>query len=659
MVFSISSWLEQWITIDNAVDHLDISFTEIDNQPFQQALVEVKWNGPLTVVSEVQVNMKLSDSKVECSWKPHLAPEEDMVIGDLVFRSPVMIFEKEDEMLALVPDLEFLKANRTIPHYIDYVEPDRTLFYGLGHYEKTKHVYHRRVETPFHVNNGQTLFRFFFIHWNGLKEKRNFLPVSDFLWESFAKKQMIQQTESLDSVVDSVTDLEVYAKHAYDWAFNRWEEIVWNEFELDNRQVGGCVFIVRGVQTPGNGQEDNWREKKSLWNQAWFSSLRSAYGYRIWGEKWKNTDYIRRSELAKNFALSAPQKNGLFPSVYWAAPDQSWKNGFWGYSDRRPIQHEGYAHLLDMSWTCLWMLKWYMDIEKDEELLQYTKNYAQRLLELQLKNGSFPAWVHEESGLVSPYLINSPETSIHVWLFAKLYLVTKDRIYLESAIKGINYVRNNVLPEGRWEDFETYWSCSREWEGKNYGQKDKRSGLYNQCNFSIYWTTEALKELFLATDNEDYLREGEKVLAELSLYQAIWEPSFLHVPVLGGFGVMTSDDEWNDARQSLFALTYHDYFKLTGKQEYQYRSIWAMRASFYMMYCPENPAMKKLYENFFPHFSDKDFGFEMENAHHGENSELHIGEFAIFDWGSGSAAASLGEMLNRNSVDFKVKCEKE
>lgn len=158
--------------------------------------------------------------------------------------------------------------------------------------------------------------------------------------------------------------------------------------------------------------------------------------------------------------------------------------------------------------------------------------------------------VHEETGNVSEYLVDSPETSLHVWLLVLLYQVTNEIRYLTAAQQGMAFVMSEIIPVGRWEDFETYWSCSQIWEGKRYREKDERSGLYQQCNFSIYWTTEALKELYKITGKTEYLLEGEKVLAELSLYQAIWEPDFIGMPVLGGFGVMTSDDEWNDARQS-------------------------------------------------------------------------------------------------------------
>lgn len=631
----MSTWLNDWIEIDES---LNLSLSEKQTSKYKRVVVDAKWNLPSQEVNTIQLNMKLKDAAIQCMWKPHLAPAEDMVIGDQVFRSPVMIFEKEDKLFALVPDLDFIESGRVTPHFMDYVDPERTLFYGIGHYEKTKHVYFKRIEESFHVKQGETLFRFHLVEWEEFKGSRNFLPVTEYLWENFAEKRM-GQTES------SLKDIESYAKYTYNWAFHNWENVVWNEFELEQKNVGGCVFIVRGAQSPGMGQEDNWREKKSLWNQAWFSSLRSAYGYHLWGKQWNDADMVRRADLAKNFALSAPQKNGLFPSVYWAGADNQWEAGSWGHSDRRPEHHDQYAHLLDMSWTCIWMLKWYEDIEQDLGLLEYTRNYITRLLTLQGRDGSFPAWVHEETGDVSPFLKDSPETSIHVWLLAKFYQLTGEGHYLLAAINGMKFVLNEVLPEGRWEDFETYWSCSRAWEEKQYGVKDKRSGLYNQCNFSIYWTAEALKELYLVTKDETFLREGEKVLAELSLYQAIWEPEFLHLPVLGGFGVMTSDDEWNDSRQSLFALTYQDYYKLTNKEEYKYRSFWAMKASFYMMYCPENPTVKEIYEKTFPHFGEKDYGFEMENAHHGENDEKYAGEFTIFDWGNGSASASLAELL--------------
>ncbi|WP_261130848.1 hypothetical protein [Bacillus sp. Marseille-Q3570] len=639
----IPDWLGNWIKFQPTA--CDMHVREVEScQDRKMVEIEARWNRSAIEVSQIQVDMDLADPRITCLWKPHLAPEAGMVIGDFVFRSPAIILEKGQDMLALVPDLDFLESRRIAPHIMDYIEPERSLFYGLSHYEKTRHVYHKKVQKPILLEKGQVLFRFHLIQWQGVEGKRDFRPVTSFLWERFGYKNRPERIVD-NQVAESVKDLEVYAKHTYDWAFHHWENLVWQQFELDGQTVGGCVLIVRGVQSPGFGQEDQWREKKSLWNQSWFSSLRSAYGYRQWGERWNVPDMVQRAELAKNFALRAPQKGGLFPSVYWADSESDLENGTWGHSNRRPDHHEEYYHLLDSSWTCLWMLKWYRDLEQDDRLLDYTKPYAERLIELQHENGSFPGWVHEETDMPSSYLNDSAETSMHVWFLASYYSLTKDEKMLEAAKQGMEFVSQHVIPEGRFEDFELYWSCSRQWEGKKYGEKDQRSGLYHQCNFSIYWTAEALKELYIVTKDEKYLCEGERVLAELSLYQAIWDPPYLGMPAFGGFGVMTSDDEWNDARQSLFALTFLDYYRLTGNAEYKQRGIWAMKASFYLMYCPENPLIKEKYEQIFPHFSEVDYGFEMENCHHGENDTDQIGEFTIFDWGNGSASASLAEIL--------------
>lgn len=646
----MTDWLNDWLEFADIDEHLQLKINkETEVKEKNIISVEVFWDKDTSTVNEVQLDMNLKSNTIECTFKPHLAPKEDMIIGDLFFRAPAMIFEQSNKMLALIPDIDYLEEKRQTPHFMDYVKEGSKLFYGIGYYKKTRHVYHKRVNKPFTVQNKQTLFKFYLVEWKNIGDRRNFTLVNQFLWEKFGKKRMI--IEEVRNTESALNDLVKYAEYTYNWAFNTWKPIVWQQFKLNGRDVGAPVLIVRTAQKPGLGHEDSWREKKSIWNQAWFSSLRSAYGYRLWGMKWNNSDLIEKSELAKQFALSAPQTNGLFPALYEAGEDLKWENGKWGHSNRRPENHEDFGHLLDMSWTCYWMMKWYMNIEKDDDLLEYALIYAERLLELQQPNGNIPGWVHMTTGEISPYLIDSPETSMHALFLIFLYKVTKEEKYLIASKKAMNFVIDDVIPSGRWEDFETYWSCSTMWEGKAYGEVEKRSGLYNQCSFSIYWTTEALKELYKVTNNKEYLSKGEQTLAELSLYQAIWDPGYVNVPVLGGFAVMNTDDEWNDARQSLIATTYDDYYKLTKNEEYKYRSIWAMKASFYMMYCPENVTVKELYEKTFPYMNYEDYGFEMENAHHGENIDI-AGEFTIFDWGNGSASSALAELLFNNQYLF-------
>ena len=82
----------------------------------------------------------------------------------------------------------------------------------------------------------------------------------------------------------------------------------------------------------------------------------------------------------------------------------------------------------------------------------------------------------------------------------------------------------DIVPTGRWEDFETYWSCSK-WGIKDWvGKKIPRNNMYKQCNFSIFWTAEALLETYKHTNNKEYLNWGQRTLDELLTHQAVWQP---------------------------------------------------------------------------------------------------------------------------------------
>ena len=132
--------------------------------------------------------------------------------------------------------------------------------------------------------------------------------------------------------------------------------------------------------------------------------------------------------------------------------------------------------------------------------------------------------------------------------------------------------------------------------------------------------------------------------------QSAWQPPYIYVNGLGGFGVMNADGEWNDSRQSLFAETIMEYGKLLKKKEYTERGLAALRASFSMMYCPQNPTAKEQWEKVWPFFNEKDYGFTMENYGHGGQTSkdgIGIGEFTIYDWGNGAAAEAYNRIRDR------------
>jgi hypothetical protein len=117
---------------------------------------------------------------------------------------------------------------------------------------------------------------------------------------------------------------------------------------------------------------------------------------------------------------------------------------------------------------------------------------------------------------------------------------------------------------------------------------------------------------------------------------------------------MNADGEWNDSRESLFAALILQYGQLLDVPEYKERGISALRASFAMMYCPENPATKAQWEKVWTFFGKEDYGFTMENYGHGGRTSPEgegMGSFTIYDWGNGAASEAYNRIVDQFGTD--------
>ena len=582
-------------------------------------------------------------------WAPHLAPNDGDCIAQHVFRAPALIAAKGREVVAIVPDLELCGADEHAPWFMDLDAPNRRMWLGLSLTSIIGHVH-------FHKAPGMTLgpgtVKLGFWITAYTDEERPLNPwrkVSRFLWEGHARPL-------LEKGQPSSVPMDRFVEHTYTWAFDTWRDAVWQEFQLGGTRVGAPAFIVNVTESPNYPGEANLREFLSIWNQAWFSSLRSASGLMRYAQRTGNNELRAKALLTKELALAAPMKDGLFPSVYrtemrdveidgrtYRRP-KGWATGYWTNSDRCPRERgvdERWVHLLDASWTCLLMLRWYDELEQDRRLVEFATTYADRLLTFQDERGRFPAWLHPDTLEPANVLHGSPEDAMHVTFLLKLAEVTGEKRYVAPALKTMNALLGEAVRGGRWEDFETYWSCCRFGQDGIVGSRVARNGMYKQNTLSMFWTAEALLACTRTTRDAKYLAWGVRTLDELSMAQQVWQPPFIYVRALGGFGVMNSDGEWNDARQSLFAELFMDYYRATGDPHYFERGVAALKASFVMMYCPENPDVKVLWEKVWPFFGPEDYGFTMENyGHGGETSRdgMGMGEFTIYDWGNGAAA---------------------
>jgi len=331
----------------------------------------------------------------------------------------------------------------------------------------------------------------------------------------------------------------------------------------------------------------------------------------------------------------------------------SWDNARYGNSNRNPKTRDltkSPRHVLDMSWTALHMLSWYEELEKDERLLDYAARYAERLLRLQDADGYFPAWLDENG--VLPELRQSPESAVSATLLIKLYQLRGDRRCLDAALRCMDVLVREVMPDSRWEDFETYWSCSHYGQDM-LGRKFERNASYKQCSLSPFYMAQALYACYEVTKDASYLAAGERCLDEMLMYQSSFQPDYMPITVVGGFGVMNGDAELNDARQSMFAELIIQYGQLLNRPEYVQRGYAALRASFSMMYCPENPLAREQWEMAWPFLNETDFGFMMENYGHdgyANGQSLGIGEFTIYDWGNGAASEAVERIRDHQGL---------
>lgn len=594
-------------------------------------------------------------------WAPHLTPQNGYIAARHVFRTPAVIFQDNHNTLAVIPDIK-TTASQKVPCYLDMDAVNQTISIGLADSQVTGHIlYHKAPETCY--PEGDLEIAFYILVYQGAP-KNPFRPVLSFFWERFG-------ASDFRSLTEPKRNLEVYTNHTYRWAFQNWKEVVWQEFPVNGTLVGAPAFIVTATQSPGSPRPPHQREALSIWNQAWFCSLRSASGLYRHARRIQDPELMACAQKTKELALAFPQTDGLFPAVAATRMEfitdenepetqnmrsLGWDTLYWGNSDRNPFSAEietSPYHILDMSFTADYMLTWYEDLEPDQRLLDYALNYADRLVGLQDERGYFPGWT-DSSGNRLGVLDDSPESSMSAAFLIHCYNLSHNKRYLDAALKCLDAVIRDIIPEGRWEDFETYWSCSHYWNDHT-GEKIPRNNMYKQCNFSMYFTSLALLEAYLCTKESRYMDWGRRVTDEMLMTQSSYQPSAIPIPVIGGFGVMNGDAELNDARQSLFSILLLRYAHVTGDKEYTERGFAALRISFSMMYCPENPEARLQWEKAWPFFGETDYGFNMENyGHNGVVTEdgIGIGEFTIYDWGNGAASEAYERLLDQYGPEF-------
>jgi len=645
-------------------------------------------------------NILLGD-KPTFKWVPHLRPKENYVIGDHVFRSPAIIYNKDRYSFTLIPDLDLLAKNRPFQTMMDFnlkaekLDGFPQIAYGFGNYRPDSHIFFKHNPKKYmKIKKGTDLsFGYYIKIFKDTPVTQVLEQINGFLWETYGRVLLYANLNP------QVLPYDKNAEEGFKVMLERHK--YWVDFTMNNQACGGVfqntwlgkrkrklkftapkdakkrktenISQIAGQQSIGSKiimrlansawwiRRFDWftrtfpiiRRTAEIWNNAWFLNIRTGYGFRAFGELWQDAELAHKGTKILNTVLNLPRTRGAFPSVIlpasWDATEISTINGL------KAFVFSDDFHLVDTALTMYWALKFYQDFEPRDEIKQRSAELLDLFEEIQLKNGAIPTYINFEADhktpLIKDTLINSASTGAPLMFLTEYYKVSKDARIIPIAEKIAKYLQTEILPENKWHDFEPFFSCTH-FPLDFYDNYTKSHVMNALC---ISWSAEGLKELYKITNNREYLEAGEHVMSILSLFQQVWKQPYIHFNTFGGFCSQNADAELSDARQGLFVRTYMEYYLLTGKREYMERAIATLRASWAMQLlreyedqCPGN--LKGINT-----LDGVDRGCVCENYGH-SGHDLRIPGYIMFDWGVGtsiSATAYTKKHFGDLFIDFE------
>ncbi|MCA8942764.1 MAG: hypothetical protein KDB80_09425, partial [Planctomycetes bacterium] len=336
--------------------------------------VACSWNLAAPVAQdEVSVEISLQFAP-DRHWMPHLTPIQGVIAAQRIFRSPAIISGSGDKFFAAIPDLDLVGQDPEEPWFLDYDAQLGKCWIGMSNYDTPAHVIFTKAPGMV-LDAGPVEIAFFVKTWVDPSRPGNkFREVSRFLWERWGHPNFAAgkpHTNAMHEYVDT----------AYDWAFRRWERQVW----LEGGDVGAARLITDYSESPTAGIPPLTDRPDTIWNQAWYCSLRSASGMFRYAKDTGDADLFERALQTKRLALAAPNDDGIFPSVLFVGGVPAVDNQFdlaqsrWTNSDRSPLElgiTPDWYHVVDASNTALWMLRWYNELEGDKALAGYVRRYV-------------------------------------------------------------------------------------------------------------------------------------------------------------------------------------------------------------------------------------------------------------------------------------------
>jgi hypothetical protein len=507
-------------------------------------------------------NIDVLNGPLDFVWSQNIKREITDVVATPDFKSPVVMMQQGEIFAALIPHLNDHVAE---PLALDLdVTSDKHpwISYGSVPSEPQGHSYYRRVANGQAKTVGHQFLYSYTITVSRQPVKLGYRRVVRDLWAEYGHRALAESPDMQQDVIRPELT-----------SFSSWQQEAWHTYADRIYSGWDCGGKRCGTLASFRTVSGDWAHPETnpdAWFNAWFQTLRTAYGWYLRGRETNDKEMMAKADSVLNLALSAPQKEGAFPTIYVSGANKWYADDGWaGYVDD--------YHSFCMSWTAYWMLKWATDLEPERkaEVMHFVEPYAKFLLKHQLKSGVIPSWYDSSFTPREDFRDFNGETGASALFLAYLGSLNGDQQDIAAAERAMNFVTEQVVPRQRWFDFETYLSCAR----KPYDFFDTWTAQYPQNNLAEIQTVQAWLQLYQTTHKQVYLDRGTAGLDYLLLTQQVWNNPLFTPKLLGGFTTQNTDAEWSDARQGYAAPLLFDYYRATGNFEYLERSIAAARST--------------------------------------------------------------------------------
>lgn len=357
-----------------------------------------------------------------------------------------------------------------------------------------------------------------------------------------------------------------------DWETEIWEQRAQADFYTYQKN-GKTVGAVTGRRQGEWFSRTDY--KHDAWFACWLQELVTGYGMFRYGKKSRQEKFVMQAEQILNLILSAPRVKGMFPVICYLEEDgsETWlrDDGWAGYYKE--------FHTLQMSYTAWLLVLWAKQLfpKRKQEILEFCQPYAEFLLTVQHEDGCIPSWFDEqgEPSRLQFRDFNAETAASAIFLLEFGSIVNRADI-INSGMRAVDFIDQNVRPRQRWFDLETFLSCAK----KSFSFYDGITAQYPQCNLSTIFAGFAYLKRFRLTQKQEDQKKLKEVIDYLLLTQQIWNHPGIQIDVFGGFTVQNTDNEWNDAREALCAVLLYETWLSTGVWEYMERAAAAMHGGF-------------------------------------------------------------------------------